>query len=57
MRVKQIISKSKGGNRMEVIAKKGDIQKTLHIRQENSIWRYFDSCDKRGNRVFSIITV
>ena len=57
MKVKRIISKSKNGNRMEVIAEEGDIQKTLHIHQKNSIWRYFASCDKKGNRVFSIITV
>ena len=57
MIVKQIISKSKNGNRMEVIGKEGDIQKTLHIRQENKVWRYFDGCDRKGNRVFSIITV
>ena len=57
MKVKQIISKSKNGNRMEVIAKEGDIQKTLHIHQKNKVWRYFDGCDKKGNRVFSIITV
>ena len=57
MIVKRIISKSRKGNRMEVIAKEGDIQKTLHIHQENKVWRYFDGCDKKGNRVFSIITV
>ena len=57
MIVKQIISKSKNGNRMEVIAEKDDIQKTLHIHQENSIWRYFAGCDKEGKKIFLPINI
>ena len=57
MKLKQIISKSKGGNRMEVIAKEDNIQKTLHIRQENNIWRYFNGRDNKGKRVFLPITI
>ena len=55
--IKQIISKSKNGNRMEVIAKEDNIQKTLHIRQENNIWRYFAGCDNKGKKVFLPIIV
>jgi len=57
MMVKQIISKSKGGNRMEVIAKENNIQKTLHIHQENSIWRYFAGCDEKGKKIFLPINI
>jgi len=57
MMVKKIISKSKGGNRMEVIAKEDNIQKTLHIRQENNTWRYFAGCDAKGKKVFLPIII
>lgn len=57
MIVKQIISKSKDGNRMEVIAKEDNIQKTLHIHQGNDTWRYFAGCDKKGKQVFLTITI
>lgn len=57
MKVKRIISKSKNEDRMEVIAEEGNIQKTLHIHQENSIWRYFAGCDKKGNKIFLPINV
>jgi len=58
MEVKQIISKSKSGNRMEVIAKEPfQIQKTLHIRKENNIWRYFAGCDDKGKKVFLPIII
>lgn len=57
MEVKQIISKSKEGNRMEVIAKDDSTLQTLHIHRKNNIWRYFVYCDKKGNKVFSVITI
>lgn len=57
MIVKQIISRSKNGKRMEVIAKEGDTQQTFHIRQVGKVWRYFAGCDKNGKQVFSPITV
>ena len=57
MMVKKIISKSKDGNRMEVIAKEDKVQKTLHIHKENNIWRYFAGCNKEGKRIFLPITV
>ena len=57
MKVTKIISKSQDRSRMEVIAKEGDTLKTLHIRQENKIWRYFVGEDKQGKKVFSPITV
>ena len=57
MKVKQIISKSKNGNRMEVIAREDNILSTLHICQEHNIWRYFAGCDKKGRKVFLPITV
>jgi len=57
MKVKRIISKSRNGNRMEVIAEEGDIQKTLHIYQENSVWKYFAGCNKEGKKVFLPINI
>jgi len=57
MIVKRIISKSRNGNRMEVIAKEDNIQKTLHIRQVNNIWRYFAGCDDKGKQVYLPITI
>ena len=43
---------------MEVIAKEPfQIQKTLHIRKENNIWRYFAGCDEKGNKVYLPIIV
>ena len=56
MKLKQIISKSKKGNRMEIIAEEDNMQRTLHIRKENNIWRFFAGCNK-GKKVFSPIIV
>ena len=60
MRVKQIISKSRNGNKMEVIASgvdvsKGVIQKTLHIVKENDVWKYFVGLTTDGKKVFAPI--
>ena len=57
MKVKQIISKSRNGNRMEVIAKEDEIQKTLHICHVNNVWRYFAGNDNKGKQVFLPITI
>ena len=57
MKVIKIISKSKSGNRMEIIAKEDNIQKTLHIHQENDIWRYFAGLDNKGKEIYLPITV
>ena len=57
MKVKRIISESRNGNQMEVIAEEDDIQKTLHIHKENGVWRYFAGCDKEGKKVFLPINV
>jgi len=57
MKVKKIISKNKNGNRMEVIAEEGGIQKTLHIHRENNIWRYFAGCNQEGKKIFLPINV
>ena len=57
MKLIKIISKSKNKNRMEIIAKDGKIQKTLHIHQENDTWRYFAGCDNKGNKIFFPITI
>ena len=57
MKVKQIISKSKYGHRMEVIAKDDNGLYTLHIHRGNDIWKYFVCYDKNGNKVFSPIAV
>lgn len=55
MKVKQIISKSKSGNQMEVIATEDN--KTLHIRKEYSVWKYFVCEDKKGVKVYAPITI
>jgi len=58
MKLKQIISKGKNGNRMEIIAKEPfQVQKTLHIRKENNTWRYFAGCDAKGKKVFLPIII
>lgn len=57
MIVRQIISKSRDENKMEVIGKEDGTQKTLHIRREHNVWRYFIGCDKKGRKVFSPITI
>ena len=40
MKLVRVISKSRGGNRMEVIAKNDDGLKTLHIHRKNRVWKY-----------------
>jgi len=57
MLVKRIISKSRNGNRMEVIAKDDKSLKTLHIRRKSNVWRYFAGKDNKGNNIFEAITV
>ena len=57
MKVVKVISKSPNEKRMEVIAKEGDTQKTLHICQEHVVWKYFVDHNKNGKKVFSPITV
>ena len=61
MEVKQIISKSKSGNRMEVIAEEDKVQRTLHICKDNdaliTAWRYFAGCDDKGKKVFLPIII
>ena len=57
MEVKQIISKSKDGNKMEVIGKEDGTQKTLHICREYDVWKYFVGYNKEGKKVFSPITI
>ena len=57
MIVKRIISKSRNGNRMEVIAEENNIQKTLHIHQENNVWKYFAGLSQEGKKIFSPINI
>jgi hypothetical protein len=57
MIVKKIISKSKDGNRMEVIAKEDKVLKTLHIHKENNIWRYFAGYDKKDTKIYLPIAI
>jgi len=58
MELIKIISKSRKGNRMEIIAKEPfQIPKTLHIHKENNIWRYFAGRDNKGNKLFFPITI
>ena len=57
MKLIKIISKSRDGNQMEVVAKEDKAQKTLHIRRVNDVWRYLAGKDEKGNKVFEVITV
>ena len=58
MKVKQVISESRNGKRMEVIAKDNDgVLHTLHIQQEHKVWKYFVGENKKGVKVFAPITV
>lgn len=57
MKLKQIISESRNGNRMEVIGKDDDGLHTLHIRKEYSNWKYLAAIDNKGNKLFSNITI
>ena len=57
MEVKQIISRSKDGNRMEVIAKDDGTLQTLHLCREHNAWRCFVGYNKKGSKVFSPITI
>ena len=52
MRVEQIISESRDGNRMEIIGRDSDSQRTLHIQQKNKEWRYFVGHDREGKEIF-----
>ena len=45
MRLVQVISESKDGNRREVIGRDADGPRTLHIQKKNKVWRY---CVGRG---------
>ena len=57
MKVVKIISESKDGSRMEVIAKEDGTRKTLHIHREYNVWKYFVGLNKEGRKVFSPITI
>jgi len=61
MKVKQIISKSKNGNRMEIIATEDNVQRTLHIRKNNDAlitgWRYFAGCLRNGTKIYLPISI
>ena len=57
MIIKKIISKSRDGNRMEVIAKEDKVLKTLHIHKENNIWRYFAGYDKKDTKIYLPIAI
>jgi len=54
MKVRKIISKSKNGNRMEVISEEG---KTLHIHQRYDIWNYFVGLNEQKVKVYGEIQV
>lgn len=56
MKLIKIISESKSGNRMEVIAEEDNIRRTLHIHKENNVWKYFAGCYK-DKKVFFPITI
>ena len=58
MIVNKIISKSRDGNRMEVIGKEDKVQRTLHIHKEyKNVWRYFAGCDNKGNKIYLPIII
>lgn len=57
MKLKQIISKSRNGNRMEVIGKDDDGLHTLHIRKEHNIWKYVVTKTDRGANLLGVMKV
>ena len=57
MRLVQVISKSRDGTRMEIIARDSDTQRTLHLCRKNDIWKYFVGCDREDKKVFLPITI
>jgi len=46
MNLRKIISKSKDGNRMEVIATDGNFLHTLHIQKHQKDWKYCAGYEK-----------
>jgi len=57
MRVERIISKSRDGNRMEVIGRDADGRRTLHLHRKNDVWRYSVGYDREDKQVFLPIKV
>ena len=57
MKVIQIVSESKDGSRMEVIAKEEGTRHTLHLCKVRGVWNYFVGLDKKERKVFSPIIV
>ena len=54
MRVKKIISKSKDGKRVEVIAEDDGKLRTLHLQASGGKWTYL-GFDEKGNRILKPI--
>ena len=46
MKVKKIISKSKDGKRMEVIATDGNFLHTFHVQKHQKDWKYCAGYEK-----------
>ena len=58
MKFKQIISKSRDGNKMEIIAEENKVLKTLHVHKESkNTWRYFAGCNNKETKIFLPITI
>ena len=55
MEIKQIISKSQDGNRMEVVAENNDNLQTLHIHKgPNNQWNYYYGLEE-NRPIFKLI--
>jgi len=56
MKIKKVISKSKDGNRMEVIAEgQGGYLCTLHIHRHSDGWKYHAGRDRKGQPILKLI--
>lgn len=57
MRLVQIISGSRDGNRKEIIARDSDGRRTLHIHRKRNEWKYFVGHDRQDKKVFLPISI
>jgi len=57
MKIKKIISKSKNGNRMEIIAINGEDLRTLHVHLIQDKWRYYAGKNEDFQPIFKFINI
>ena len=57
MKVRKIISKSKNGNRMEVIGEDDNGLHTLHINKKGGVWNYVADKTDGGAKLLGVMKV